>query len=272
MCLNGARCIDKVDGHARETEAPDTFCDACFSRAEERVEKLPQQYVDLHAMIGDRHAGVDVNIKHAKPSSSVLLNLHVDTLLGNIVDAATTAAEVLAEKMDLKAANKVDPWDPSRIVSKEPIPLPPWADASLERDPAEQVQACCRIIAPQLSVLAGITGVGGRDLDDRAIDVGFWNRAGTMHGLKCTTGVQLVQRLDYLSSLSHFTLGMTRARDRRPLPCNRCHAYKVGRWAGAEDYDCQGCGARFEEDDLRRQDRITLELHKRGLIKVGDDE
>lgn len=271
QCLNGSRCIDKIDGKARETEAPDTFCGACFDRAEERVRKLPEQYISLHAMIGDRHAGVDVNIKHAKPSSSVLLNLHVDTLLGNILDAATTAAEVLAEKMDLKAANKTDPWDPSRIVSKEPQPLPSWAEPSLERDPAEQVQACCRIIAPHLSTLARITGVGGREEGDRAIDVGFWNRAGTMHGLKCTTGFLLVQRLDYLSSLAHFTLGQTRARTDRDVPCARCRAKKVGRWAGSDYFDCASCGARFEEGDVRRQDVILLELHRRGLITLGKE-
>lgn len=251
MCLNGPRCIDKVDGHARETEQVDTFCGACFSRAGERVGQLPEQYLKLHAMIGDRHAGVDVNIKHAKPSSSVLLNLHVDTLMGSIATDITTAAEVVAEKMAMRDEND-HPWDATRPTM------------------GETVQACSRVLAPNLHILAGARGVGGRELSDPLIDVMFWNNSGTMRGVKATTGVQLVQRLDYLSSLSHFTLGMTRARSERDIPCTRCRAKKVGRWAGSEWWDCASCGTRFEEDDVRRQDKILLFMYQKGLLKVGE--
>jgi len=263
MCLNGARCVDKVDGHARETEAADTFCGACFSRAGERVEQLPEQYVRLHAMIGDRHAGVDVNIKHAKPSSSVLLNLHVDTLLGSIVDAVTSAAEVLAEKMNMD-----DPTDPTPKDPQKRPKTPPWA-LSPQMDVGEQVLKCCRIIAPNLPLLARITGVGGREEGDRAIDIGFWNRAGTLHGTRCTTGVQMIQQLDHLASLAYFSLGQTRARVRRSIPCTRCRAQSVGRWAGEEWWSCDACGARFQEDDVRRQDRILWWLHERNMLPEG---
>jgi hypothetical protein len=245
-CVNERRCASRVNGKAREVAAEDTFCDACFNRAAEHVMNLPEQYLRLHAMIGERHAGIDVNIKHGKPSSSVLLNLHIDTLMGNIVADVSSAAEVVAEKLNLRTNG--DPWEAERP------------------DKAEQVLACSRILEPHLRLLAAARGVGGRDHDDPGIDVMFWNRAGTMHGVKTTTGVGMIQRLEFLWNLAHFTLGQTRARSRRPLPCNRCHAYKVGRWAGMDHYDCQGCGARFDEDDLRRQDKILLELTRRGLI------
>jgi hypothetical protein len=265
VCMNENRCIDKVDGHARETARADTFCEACFSRASERVAQLPEQYVGLHNTIGDRHAGVDVNIKHAKPSSSVLLNLHIDTLLGSILDAVTSAAEVVAERMGMDDPTDPTPKDPA----KQPK-VPPWAD-SPKMEPEEQVKRCCRIIEPNLPLLAGITGVGGREPGDPAIDVGFWNHAGTLHGTRCTTGVLMVQRMDYLSSLAHFTLGQTRARSERDVPCTRCRAKKVGRWAGSDYFDCASCGGRFEEDDVRRQDKILLELHRRGLITLGKE-
>jgi hypothetical protein len=37
-------------------------------------------------------------------------------------------------------------------------------------------------------------------------------------------------------------------------------------------FDCTNCGSQFHEDELRRQDKILLELHKRGILqqRVGN--
>jgi hypothetical protein len=244
-----------VDGHARETEKPNTFCDACLNRSATHVKQIPEQWNGLREMIGDRHAGIDVNIRRPKPSGTVLLNVHVDTLLGAILEAVTAAAEVLADAMKMN-----DPKYP-----KTPVKAPPWA-LSPTVDATEQVTKCSRIIEPNLTRLASIRGVGGRDEFDPAIDVMFWVRSGAAHGVKCTTGVQMIQRLDHLSNLAYFSLGQARARTRRDTPCTRCRAKTVGRWAGSDDFDCQSCGSRFHEDDLVRQDKILIELHKRGLL------
>jgi hypothetical protein len=193
-------------------------------------------------MIGDRHAGIDVNIRRPKPGGTVLLNIHIDTLLGAITEAAVAAAEILADKMALKDKNG-QPRNPTHV------------------------QACCRILVPNLHKLSAITGVGGREENDPAIDVMFWVHSGYAFGVKCTTGVQMIQRLDHLSSLAYFTLGQTRARTRRDMPCTRCRAKTVGRWAGSDYFNCESCGAEFEEDDIRRQDRILIELYKRGILK-----
>jgi hypothetical protein len=243
-CASERRCVNKVDGKPRETEKPNTFCPSCLQRTQTRIEQLPEQWVRLHHMIGDRHAGVDVNIRRPKPGGTVPLNLHIDTLLGSIVTDLTTAGEVVADKMNMNN--------------------PEHTDA------AKQVQACVRIIAPNLSVLMAATGVGGRDDDDRAIDVMAWTPNGAFHMPSTTTGVDLVKSLDHLGSLAYFTLGLTRQRTQRDLPCTRCRARTVGRWAGSEYFDCASCGSQFPEDELRRQDRILLELHKRGLLPQAD--
>lgn len=240
-CLNGARCLDKIDGQPRETEQVNTFCTVCLRRSTQRIEQLPEQYVRLHHMLGDRHAGVDVNIRRPKPSGNVLLNLHIDTLIGNIVTDITTAAEVVADKTNMNNPEHVDA--------------------------GKQVQACVRIVAPNLPTLINAKGVGGRDDDDPAIDIMGWTPDGLIHMPSTTTGTQLVKRLDHLGSLAYFTLGLTRARTQRDMPCTRCHAKTVGRWAGSEHYDCSSCGAHFAEDDIRRQDRILIELHKRGILQ-----
>jgi hypothetical protein len=262
LCVNAGRCVSKVDGHARETEKANTFCVACLNRASTHVSQLPEQWTQLHKMIGDRHAGIDVNIRRPKPSGTVLLNLHVDTLLGAMLEATTTAAEVLADHMKMN-----DPKYPKAPV--EPIKTPPWATEPVLEE-TEQVIKCCRIIAPNITRLAAIRGVGGRDEYDPAIDVMFWVRSGAAHGVKCTTGIQMIQRLDHLNSLAYFSLGQARARTRRDTPCTRCRAKTVGRWAGSDDFDCVSCGSRFHEDDLVRQDKILIELHKRGLLRPSE--
>lgn len=232
-CLNGVRCIDRVDGHARETNGPNAFCPMCLHRSTSMVERLPAQYLRLHHVIGDRHAGIDPGIRRAKPGSTIPLNVHVDTLLGQILDATTMAAEILAETMGMN---------------------------NPEHYPAEaQVAACVAIIAPNVERLLAV----------RQADVMFWTRSGEGHGVTSTTGTRIVLGLDKLGARAHFALGMTRARSQRDLPCTRCKAKTVGRWAGSDDFDCSTCGSRFPEHGehgIRRQDKILLELVKRGLV------
>lgn len=231
LCRSGHRCANMIDGHPRETAAPGTFCDACTTRTRTRIARLPEQFLRLHSILGDRHAGVDAGmICKPKPGSVIPMNLHVDTLLGRIEDTATLAAEVLADDMGMRN--------------------PDYYPA------ARQVAVCAGIIAPNIARLMGIT----------EIETMFWIPAGTGFGVTVTNGVDIIIRLDALSTLAHYTLGWTRARSQRDLPCTRCQAQTIGRWAGSDDFDCTNCGSRFPEDDIRRQDKILLALCKRGLI------
>ena len=96
----------------------------------------------------------------------------------------------------------------------------------------------------------------------------LWARSGTWRRLAELAGVQLIETLDRLHQVASITLGTTRARTRRDLPCARCRAKTVGRWAGSDYYDCTSCGARWHENDIRRQDRILIELHRRGKLRT----
>jgi hypothetical protein len=237
-CLSARRCADIVDGHPRETAGPRAFCDGCVDRTTRRVARLPEQYLRLHHMLGERHTGIDAGIRRPRPGSMIPLNVHVDTLLGDILETSTLAAEVLADAMGMD---------------------------NPDHHPAErQVAACAAIIAPNVTRLAYASGVGGRPGHDLGIDVMTW--VGSVRAATTTTGAEIVIRLDGLASLAHFTLGLTRARSQRDLPCTRCAAKTVGRFAGSDDFDCTTCGSRFPEDDIRRQDRILLALAKKGLI------
>lgn len=115
---------------------------------------------------------------------------------------------------------------------------------------------CCALIYPHLGRLLAVT----------VLDIMAWNAAGSARIITTTTGAAIVQELDHLAMTAHYTLGMTRARTYRDLPCARCNHRTVGRWAGADSFDCETCGALFAESDIRRRDRILLERHRRGLI------
>jgi hypothetical protein len=249
-CLNGTRCTNKLDGDPRQTEKPHTFCDSCLNRTRKRINQIPDQYTKLHHMIGDRHAGIEVQIHRPQPASTVPLNIHIDTLLGNIAHTITLAAEVLADEMHMD-----DPTDPTPKDPNKRPKAPPWAE-SPKMETHEQIRKCCRIVGPNVALLL--------DLVD--IDTLEWLPGGTYYTQAVTTGVELIKQLDHLGSLAYFTLGQTRARTRRDLPCARCRATTVGRWAGSEWFNCETCGSQFPEDELRRQDKILLELIKRGLI------
>jgi hypothetical protein len=258
FCVNDRRCTNGFDNHGDEVKTNNTLCLRCLRRSRKNIEKFPEQWGYLQAIIGEKNAaGIDVGIRQ-KPSGSVLLNVSVEALLGRITDTLTIAAEVIADRLAME-----NPDHPDRTAQ-----ILAWRPTRHAAPAATQIQTCAWIVAPHLEALMCISGVGGREPQDPAIDVMFWNTAGSLHGVKCTTGLQLIAELDHLSGIAHFTLGQTRARYQRDIPCSRCHAKTVGRWAGSEHFDCTACGSRFPENDIRRQDRILLELHRRGVLSV----
>jgi hypothetical protein len=226
-CLNYRRC--QPGDQPRTTQTPNTLCDPCTLRATRHIANLPAQHLRLRAMLTD-HTPTTNNPRRAAPDSTVLINTAVDALLGAIHHHATMAAEIVAD-----ALNTADPY---------------------RHDPTAHVHACCALTAPNVPLLLG-RGV---------VDIMAWNRAGTHRYVTTTTGTEIIQHLDYLGAVAHYTLGYTRARSYRDLPCARCHHRTVGRWAGADTFDCETCGTQFPEADIRRHDRILLERHRRGLL------
>lgn len=229
LCRNGIRCADQIDGHARDTDGPDRYCALCLSRLTARVERMPEQYLRLHAIIGERHAGIDAGIRHAKPSASIPLNLHVHTLLTDMVDVTTMAAEIICDRWGLRAYPH-------------------------HRNPAVQVAECAAVIALNIDAL----------VDLGPIDVMFWTRSGWATGVGVITGTAMLARLDRIASHAHHALGLSLARITREFPCARCGSEEVGRWAGKDEFDCLNCGSRFSENDINRQGKILVALVQRG--------
>jgi hypothetical protein len=226
QCLNGRRC--QPGDQPRTTETPNTLCDPCTIRAAHHITQLPIQHLELHAMLGDHTASA--NPRRQRPDSAVLVNIAIDTLCCQIHHFATLAAEIVADQLH--------------------------ADNPHRHHPTAHVWTCCQLISPNLPTLLPLTD----------IDVMVWNRGGTIRALAVTTGVEIIQELEHLSAVAHYVLGRTRTRTYRDLPCSRCGQKTVGRWTGADQYDCETCGTQFPEQDIRRHDRILLERHRRGLL------
>ena len=226
-CLNGRRC--QPGDTPRITDKPNTLCEPCTIRAAHHIAQLPTQHLQLHAMLSDHVAST--NPRRQRPDSAVLVNIAIDTLCGHIHHHTTLAAEIVADH--LHADN------PHR-----------------HHNPTAHVHACCQLISPNLPTLLPLTD----------IDVMVWNRAGTTRTITTTSGVDIIQELEHLSAVAHYTLGRTRTRTYRDVPCNRCGHTTVGRWTGTDSFDCETCGTQFPETDIRRHDRILLERHRMGLL------
>lgn len=223
--MSERRCCAKRNKEPAHTQQANTLCDACMSRAQHAIANLPTQHAQLHTLIGEQRAGINLAIRHVKPSSVVPLNMHVDTLRANIEHTTICAAEIIADNI-----NSNNPTD---------------------------VYTACVLIVHNLSKLSAIS----------SIDVMRWLPAGTYYYVSTSSGHELIQQLEHLAASAAHTLGQTRERTKRDLPCARCGQHKVGRWAGSDHFDCTACGARFIEDDIRRQDRILVELAKRGAYE-----
>jgi hypothetical protein len=227
-CLNAQHC--QPGDKPRTTDAPNTLCPPCLSRARRRTADLPPQHLALHARIGEHLA--NPNPRHTQPESGVLINTTIDTLLTNIEHTTTLAAEIIADLL-----HTTNPY---------------------HHDATAHVAACCQLTAPNLHKLQPL----------HAIDVMEFGAGRHHHTITTITGVTIIQRLDRLAALAHYTLGYTRTRHYRDLPCARCGANTVGRWTGADCYDCQTCGTQWPEATIRNHDRILLERHKRGLLNA----
>ena len=229
QCVNGKRCNPGAD--PQTTEKPDTLCRQCTTRSRRRIEQLPCQHFQLHAMIAD-HPPTDTPT-HRQPDSTVPLNTTIDALCEDIHHHTVMAAEIVADSMH--------------------------SYPRYHHNPSRHIALSVALIAPNLDKL----------LDAQEIDIMQWNLEGTRHTVTTTTGTHITQHLDHLGALANHTLGQTRARTYRDIPCARCGNTSVGRWTGAENYDCQNCGTQWPETDIRRQDLILLERHHRGFLHAN---
>lgn len=78
-------------------------------------------------------------------------------------------------------------------------------------------------------------------------------------------GVDLALDLVVVVGRARARVGITRRRDRMPVPCPRCEHDTLGRWVGGDVVDCLHCHAIWSEPEYRRLTLVLAEDY-RGLV------
>lgn len=99
-CAMGALCRDYrvVDGRRQAAQLTTAvgLCDACRRWARRCVRELPTDWCKLKLTLGESRALIGDKTRRPKPGPKVPLNVASDALMGDIVDTASAAAEVVA--------------------------------------------------------------------------------------------------------------------------------------------------------------------------------
>ncbi|BDB62372.1 hypothetical protein [Rhodococcus sp. RDE2] len=200
------------------TIRPDFLCEGCIRAVTAATAALWQDYLALYRAFGDTSiTGPATGPRATSPTPAVPVNVHTDALMGEIADTAHRCATVIAERL------------------------------ALDTDPDERaVGHNLDLIEKNIEVLLMVP----------EHDAMVWLPGGEQWESTTQDGVSLALRLVDLHRRASSTLGVTRGRDRMPLPCPRCEESQLGRWHGSELIDCLACGCLWTEFDYRRMTTI----------------
>ncbi|UVT24959.1 hypothetical protein NXT08_22420 [Rhodococcus pyridinivorans] len=216
-CRNRVRDYETGNWLSALTIRPRFLCQGCIGAVTAASAALWEDYLALHRAFEDTSiTGPTSGRPAASPTPPVPVNVHTDALMGEIADTAHRCAVVIAERLGL-----ADPH---------------------ERHVGHNLD----LIENNIAIL----------LDVPEHDAMGWLRGGEQWAAIRQDGVSLALGLVDLHRRASATLGVSRGRDRMPLPCPRCEESQLGRWHGAELIDCLACGAAWTEFDYRRMTTI----------------
>lgn len=222
-CRGRTRNPDTEQWTPALTIRPHYLCSSCIRSVVTATEHLWHDYLELHRAIGDTSVTPPAGgVRAPSPNPAVLINVHTDALMNDIVDTAHRCAVLIAEQLGLDEPDQ-------RAVTR-----------SIE------------LVEKNVPVL----------LDIPEHESMAWNRDGESWGHATQDGVGLALRLVELHRSASATLGVTRCRDRMPLPCPMCEEPRLGRDHGEETINCSGCGATWTETDYRRMTTIFADDYK----------
>ncbi|MEZ5152107.1 hypothetical protein [Rhodococcus zopfii] len=205
------------------TLRPRFLCPTCIRAVASAAAALWEDYLTLHRVFGDTTVrGPSTGVRAASPTPAVPVNVHADALAQDIADTAHRGALCIADRLGRDA-------------------------------PAEHATGVCLdLIEQNLPVL----------LDVGEHEAMAWHRDGESWGATVQDGPGLAWRLVGLHQRASAMLGVTRGRDRSPLPCPHCEHSQLGRWHGAELFDCLACGSAWTEADYRRMTTILSDDYR----------
>ncbi|MFN3600521.1 MAG: hypothetical protein ACK4UY_03925 [Dietzia sp.] len=211
-----------------ETVERSTLCTPCREHVARAAFEAEDVWTGLHALIGHLGSGRSGR-RSPGPKSPVPINVHTDALMVELEDRLDRAAEVVRERMAVTASPAGD------------------RQARVARD--------ARFVMANVVELVAVP----------RFDATRWAESGEWWGEVEMDGVDLALDLVTVVDKARSRVGITRRRDRMPVPCPQCEHDTLGRWVGGEVVDCTNCHATWSEDEYRRLTLVLAENY-RGLV------
>ncbi|WP_418346187.1 hypothetical protein [Rhodococcus pyridinivorans] len=205
------------------TIRPDYLCPSCIRSAVAAAENLWHDYLELYRSVGDTTViAPATGVRAPSPDPAAPINIHIEALMTDIADTAHRCAVLIAERLGVT-------------------------------EPDERaVTLSLQLVESNIDVLLHVP----------AHPAMGWLPGGESWGPITQDGVGLALRLIELHRSARATLGVTRGRDRMPLPCPRCEEQRLGRWHGADIIDCGACGSTWTEAGYRSMTSILADDYK----------
>ncbi|MDV6299967.1 hypothetical protein R3P82_12690 [Dietzia maris] len=211
-----------------ETVERSSLCELCREQVARAAFEAEDLWTGLHALLGHLGSGRSGR-RSPGPKSPVPINVHTDALMVELEDRLDRASEVVRERMAATAAPAGD------------------RQARVARD--------ARFVMANVAELVAVP----------RFDATRWADSGETWGECEMDGVDLALDLLDVVSRARSRVGITRRRDRMPVPCPQCEHDTLGRWVGGEVVDCLTCHAVWSEEEYRRLTMVLAEDY-RGLV------
>jgi hypothetical protein len=279
LCVAGRGCRDAkmIDGEKLPalTELPDTVCDACRASIEWAIGDIADIWHALHAAIGDQSRRTSQKVAGSR-SAPINVNSDVDAAKAAILEWLVAGAARVAELVnvdDPRPANNTD------------------------REHARVVQACARLIAPNLDRLLDLGAddimiwLPASETDTPGESLPYTTETGqrayrTNVDIVHMTGAELALKLRSVHGAARSLLLLTEPADKLGIPCPRCNEYELtrthrvintvgGKAKEIDDIDCGACKLSWPYQQYRNLCEIWVrkdEMEREKLQEQLDEE
>ncbi|WP_410662044.1 hypothetical protein [Amycolatopsis sp. lyj-84] len=233
-CYRGARCAHREpdpDHPAIKRGAPinaaEGLCDACTRHLRQAIVDMPQDYLDLEAVLGGTRDGLRQLVSGTR-DLPVPLSLTIAALQAELVHEAQCWAESTAEVLGVR-------WDTQAARDSRPGPV-------LER--------AAHLLENSVSVLLALRGVV---------------HTGWIDGEWTTLDRDGLDSADVLLGLHHrveSVTGQRRLINRLAAPCPRCDRVALQRPDGSATITCGVCRNTYTWDEYQRQCTLLADEHQ----------
>lgn len=161
-CIAAAACRSAEYINNVRTPGPvvdtGTLCDPCRKWMRDACHQLTRDYRQLEAALGDRIGDSGAGKVSSTPTPAILINTHADALMTEIVDAATLAAEIVADQL-LHTTPKPRNTTPdfrhnNQTVRAQPDSIAKQHEALTHADGYARLEQAVRIVEPHIERLA----------------------------------------------------------------------------------------------------------------------